>query len=141
MIKQYPCESKDELKSEEARFIRCLKPIGNFQIPMRTKKEYCIENIEIKKVYDKQYYIDNIEIKKVQNKQYIINNKAKLEQNAKQIITCCCGKTYTHQHRLQHCRSNKHKNNITVQFELITKLHNELQNRPPIPDLSNLLLV
>jgi hypothetical protein len=36
LIKQYSCNSRDELKSEEARFIRCLKPIGN--------KKYSNEN-------------------------------------------------------------------------------------------------
>jgi hypothetical protein len=44
LIKNYSCGSKNELKSEEARFIRCLKPIGNKNIPMRTDKEYKIDN-------------------------------------------------------------------------------------------------
>ena len=44
LIKVYPCDSRDELHSEEARFIRSLNPIGNKNIPMRTDKEYKIDN-------------------------------------------------------------------------------------------------
>ncbi len=44
LIKLYPCNSRDELHSEESRFIRCLNPIGNKNIPMRTDKEYKIDN-------------------------------------------------------------------------------------------------
>jgi hypothetical protein len=47
LIKLYPCDSRDELHSEEARFIRALIPIGNKLIPMRTQKEYIVENKEI----------------------------------------------------------------------------------------------
>ena len=53
LIKVYPCDGRDELHSEEARFIRALNPIGNRNIPMRTDKEYKIENKE--KIYQKIY--------------------------------------------------------------------------------------
>ncbi len=57
LIKNYSCGSKNELKSEEARFIRCLKPIGNTNLPMRTDKQYRIDN----KANIQQHRIDNQE--------------------------------------------------------------------------------
>jgi len=130
LIELCDCNSKDELHRKEREFIVSLKPIGNIQIPLRTQKEY-----------NNEYRIENREKINEYMKEYKIHNKETLKQNAKQIITCCCGKTYTHQNRVRHNKTEFHLNNITVQFKLITKLHNELQNRPPIPDLSNLLLV
>ena len=59
LIKQYSCTSRDELKSEEARFIRCLKPIGNQNIPMRTDREYYLDNCEKIKLSSKKHRDEN----------------------------------------------------------------------------------
>ena len=115
LIENCNCNSRDELHRKEREFIDYLKPQSNKQVPMRTTEEYT-----------KYYYYKNYEI---------------IQERATKIEKCKCGTTYTYSHKQEHCRTNKHKNNITVQFEQITKMHNELKKRPPIPDLSNLLLV
>jgi hypothetical protein len=61
LIKKYSCESKDELKSEEARFIRVLQPNGNTSIPLRTRRKYQEENSEKIKQTRKAYYDTNIQ--------------------------------------------------------------------------------
>ena len=137
LIECYFCNSRDELHRKEREFIVLLKPISNIQIPLRTPVEYRIDNCETIKVYDKQYKVDNKEKIYTINKQYHIDNKEKLEHR----FTCCCGKTYAYQSRAIHNKTKFHLNNISVQFEQITKMHNELKKRPPMPDLSNLLLV
>ena len=95
LIKLYPCECRDELHSEEARFIRALNPIGNKNIPMRTDKEYKIENKEKIKLksktftinnkdkihqYCKEWRIENKEKLKLKSKTYTINNQEKIQQ-------------------------------------------------------------
>ena len=76
LIKQYSCNSRDALRSEEARFIRALKPINNIEIPMRTMKEYYLDNKDKINKYTKEYYLENKE--KIQ--QYYIENKEKIQQ-------------------------------------------------------------
>jgi hypothetical protein len=68
LIKQYSCNSRDELHSEEARFIRCLKPLTNIQIPMRTQKEYRTDNEDRIKEMLMNYRIHNVEKIKENNK-------------------------------------------------------------------------
>ena len=119
LIELCNCNSKDELHKKEREFIVSLKPIGNMQIPTRTKKEYRIDNKEIKKEYSKVYYIEN----KEKSKQYHIDNKEKLNQKSKQYhidnkekinqkINCCCGRTYTYHHKSHHFKTKIHINNI-----------------------------
>ena len=91
LIKLYPCNSRDELHSEEARFIRALNPMCNKQIPMRTDKQYYIDNRDKIQQYCKeyrienkekmqQYYIENKEIINKYAKEYYIDNKDKIQQ-------------------------------------------------------------
>ena len=46
LIEHCDCNSKDELHKKEREFVVFLKPIGNFQIPARTKKEWTLDNKE-----------------------------------------------------------------------------------------------
>ena len=129
LIEHCNCNSKDELHRKERDFIACFKPIGNNAIPLRTRKEYYIDNIEKFEQHNKQYYIENKEKFEQRNKQYYIENKEKLKQyyienkekikqyyinnieKINQKIQCQCGKTYTHQNRLLHNKSKFHINN------------------------------
>ena len=130
LIELCDCNSKDELHRKEREFIVSLKPIANIVIPMRTNKEY---------------YIDNKLRENGKSIKYYYQNKDRILLQMSKVIQCKCGKTYTHQHRVRHINSPTHMNSIPVQFEQITKMHNELhnklQNRPPIPDLNILLLI
>ncbi len=136
LIKLYPCDSRDELHSEEARFIRALNPIGNKNIPMRTDKEYKTDNkakIQQYRIENKdkikQYYLDNIE----KSKQYYLDNIEKL----KQIIVCCCGLTYTFSHQSRHFKTKHHMNSIPVQFKIIEEMHKNRKQYifPQLPEL------
>ena len=88
LIEHCDCNSKDELHRKERDFIACFKPIGNNAIPLRTRKEY---------------YIDNIE----KFEQYRVENKEKINHK----INCSCGRTYTHRNKSQHNKSKIHLNN------------------------------
>ena len=131
LIEPCICNSRDELHKKEREFVVFLKPIGNFQIPARTKLEY-----------SKVYYYENKMRENEKSMKYYYQNKDRILLQMSKVIQCLCGKTYTHQHRVRHLNSPTHMNSIPVQFKQITKMHNELhnklQNRPPIPDLSNL---
>lgn len=69
LVKLFPCQSKDELNAEEAKYQRENKCV-NKNIAGRKKKQYRIDNSE--KI--KQYYLDNSE----KNKQYQKNNSEKI---------------------------------------------------------------
>ena len=137
LIKVYPCHSRDELHSEEARFIRALKPVSNIQIPMRTKQEYNIDNCEKIQQYMKEYYIDNSKQINAKQKIYYNENRKTINEKKNQKIYCCCGSTYTYQHKSQHFKSKKHINSITIQFKLIEEMQNNRKKYifQPIPTL------
>ena len=155
LIKVYPCNSKDELHSEEAQFIRTLNPIGNMVIPMRTDKQYYIDNrdkIQQYRIDNKekmqqyridnkeklqQYYIDNKDKIHQYCKEYRIENKEKLKLKSSKIINCCCGSTYKYQHKSHHFKSKKHINSIPVQFKLIEEIQNNRKQYifQPLPTL------
>ena len=122
LIEHCDCNSKDELHRKEREFIVSLKPIGNIVIPMRTKKEWTLDNKEKIKQNKKEYHIDNKEKINQKAKQYHIVNKEKLNQKSKQYYidnkeklnqksNCSCGRTYTHNSRARHNKSKFHINN------------------------------
>jgi hypothetical protein len=78
-------------------------------------KEWCENNIDHKKEYDKEwrennkehlreYYENNKDRIQEYGKEYYENNKEKLKEK----INCECGGKYTHKHKAQHFKTNKH---------------------------------
>ena len=78
------CESKDELLAREAFYIKSLVCVNKF-IPLRTRKEYLVDNKEKILEEQKEYYNDN-----------------------KEKYTCACGKMTCIYHKSRHEKSNKH---------------------------------
>ena len=127
LILNYPCNNKEELLSKEAEYIRQLDCV-NKQIPLRTLKEYYIDNkdriCEKVKQYNndnkeiiskkkKQYRIDNKEILSNKSKIYRVKNKEILKEKAKIKYTCECGSIITKSNKSQHINTKKHLNFIT----------------------------
>lgn len=56
LIKNFPCDSKEELNKKEGEIIRKTNKCINKRIESRTKKEYNEDNIEIRKQWFKEYY-------------------------------------------------------------------------------------
>ena len=148
LIKIYSCNSRDELHSEEARFIRALKPLSNIVIPMRTQKQYVQENSIKTKIYQDKYRQDNQEKLKECKRQDYLNNKAKYIERSNQryvdknaeilkrlsiVNHCCCGQDYTTGHKSRHLKSKQHINSIPVQFKLIEEMHNNRKIFIPQP--------
>ena len=124
LIKNFSCDSKDELRKEEGKYIRKMKCV-NKKVDGRTKKEYREDNKENIKEYKKKYYEDNKEIIKEQSKQhyeknkeqkkeqkkgYYNNNKEKINEKNKEyrnkIIKCpSCNL------EMKNCNLNYHKKN------------------------------
>jgi hypothetical protein len=77
----YPCNSKTELEKREGQVIRENNNAVNKVIAGRTKKEYCADNVDNKKLYDENYRENNRDkIKQKQNQYYIDNaDKVKLK--------------------------------------------------------------
>ena len=135
LIENCPCESKDELTSREAYFIRNFY-CANKVVPGRTDKEYyednknrilenCKEYRENNKdkilKYHKEYYENN----KDKNKEYRENNKDKIKQyyedNKNKILeqgkikmTCECGSICRKAYKARHERTKKHLNFINT---------------------------
>jgi hypothetical protein len=92
LIEAKECNSKDELKQIEGKYIRELVCV-NKRVEGRTKKEYYEDNKDVILTHIKNY--------KEANKEKILENK-----NKKHI--CECGGIYTHQHKSRHLKSIKH---------------------------------
>ena len=81
LLESFPCNSKDELLSREAHYIRTLKNVNKY-IPLRTKKEWRMDNIEDVKKY------------------FLMRNDIK--------ITCQCGSIHGVTKTFLHLRTQKH---------------------------------
>ena len=89
LLESFPCISKDELHAREAHYIRLLKNV-NRCIPLRTKKEWRIDNIEDVKKY------------------FLMRNGIK--------ITCQCGSVHGVTKTFLHLRTKKHLKFIEEQI-------------------------
>lgn len=94
LVELFPCTSKEELFSRERWFIENNECV-NKNIPMRTDKEYRIDNAnkisERMKKYNiknadkiKQNYIDTYDVIKERQTQYAIDNADKIKEYKKQ---------------------------------------------------------
>jgi hypothetical protein len=121
LLESYPCNSKDELTSKEAHYIKSTDCV-NKMIPHRSPKEYREDNKDRIKKWKKEYQVINND----KIKQYYEANKDSISANKKiyyeqtkeyqsslkkQSIQCSCGKAYTHSNRVRHFKSAFHINN------------------------------
>ena len=83
LIKKYPCNNKLELEIEEERYKLLL-------------------NAQLNTIRAHQ----TVEQRKEQKNEYRENNRAKINER---LFCTYCGKTYTRQNELRHCRSNHHQ--------------------------------
>ncbi len=86
------CNSKDELKQLEGKYIRSMVCV-NKCIPGRTKKEYLHDNKDIIKLREKQYRDDNKEL---------------IREKKNKPFECECGGKYTHSLKNRHLKTIKH---------------------------------
>ena len=111
LIESVNANSKDELHSREAHYIKMSKCVNN-KIPLRSKQEYRDDNKEKIKIKNKLFYQDN--------KQYFLDIQEKKSEYQKEKRThpfyCKCGSQYTYGHKLRHLQTKKHcefiENNI-----------------------------
>jgi len=91
LIENYPCNSRDELTSREAHYIRTMTCVNRY-IPDRSDEEYRNDpaHKERKKVVNKTYY------------------ESVLKQKNKEIIKCDCGCEIQQGYKSRHLKSNFH---------------------------------
>lgn len=92
LVEKYPCNTKEELHSREAYYIKNNNCVNKF-IPCRKGKEYYEDNKEKIKEKTKKYYKKNIE-------------KVKIRQ--KELILCECGYQYTRTNKSRHMKQKNH---------------------------------
>jgi hypothetical protein len=114
--------TKDELLAREQYYIQTLKCV-NKNIPLRTQKEWYIENIEKIKQYRenkkeehteycKNYYIVNKDKLKDNAKQYRKDNKDIISEKDKIKFTCECGSILRKTDKARHNKTSKHLKHI-----------------------------
>ena len=104
LIENYPCNTKEELSAREAYHIKNNKCV-NKCMPLRTRKQYKLDNKEKIKISDKLYR----EANKDKIKKYKTDNKEKIKERRSQIVHCECGVNHTHGHKARHFKSTKHQ--------------------------------
>ena len=75
LVETYPCECVDELTKREGYWIRLDETSINKKIAGRTKQEYQLETVGIKKEYDKKYRLEHKENIEQYRKDYATKNK------------------------------------------------------------------
>lgn len=126
LIENFFCDSKDELTSREAYFIKTFRCV-NKVIPMRSLKEYREDNKERMQKQKQEYLKTNQTKIKEAKKEYRMNNDEKIKQydaeyrriNEVKIkmyknekFNCECGGRYIRCAKACHLRSLKHQSYI-----------------------------
>ena len=107
LVENCPCESKDELTSKEAYYIRNFECI-NKNIPDRTIKEWRKDNKDKIVERTKKWYEDNKDKILERAKKYREDNKDKLSEQRKIKYTCICGSNLCKSDKTRHEQSKKH---------------------------------
>ena len=127
LIEDYPCERKDQLlmreryHMENTECVNLVRPIISKEENIERRKQYYIDNADVKKQYQKQYRIDNADVKKqydtqyyIDNadaiKQYRIDNNEKITKYKREKVTCECGSIISRSGLASHKKSRKHQN-------------------------------
>ena len=94
VIKDFPCENKQQATTEEDRIMREMKATMNTFRASRSQKEYRQDN--------KEYFINY-------KAEYFQKNKERITSKNNKVCICECGKEYTYQNRLRHEKTKFHK--------------------------------
>ena len=111
LLESINASSKDELLAREKHFIQSLKCVNKY-IPLRSNKEYYLENKINLDEYYKKFREDNKLNKQEYDKQYrkinseIIRNQRRLNLEIK--YTCECGSIIIKCKLSRHIKTNKH---------------------------------
>ena len=97
LVKEYPCENKDQLLRKERKYIEKYECVNN-NVPGRTTKEWFQDNKEYRKEKDHDYYLLNQE-----------KIKARVAEYGKKKYTCECGREIILKHKQRHKRLKIHK--------------------------------
>ena len=111
LLELYPCNTKDELLSREAHFIRAEQCV-NKVIPDRTQKEYKDTHKMESHIQKQKYYIKNKEKIAIHKKQYLSDNLEAINERRKAVIECICGGHYVRSNKSLHYVSKKHLTNL-----------------------------
>ena len=101
LVEKYPCLDKMELQQRERYWYDELKPSLNTQRPYISNEERRMEKIQ----YDHNYRNENRDRKNENDKKYYWENRER--RNKK--FDCVCGGKYTHQHKVTHNKTKKHR--------------------------------
>jgi hypothetical protein len=115
LIELFPCNSKDQLHARESYYtqtIQCVNKIKNQGLLI--------------KLGQKQY-----------KKQYDVDHKVQINNYQNTVLICECGCSYTRSNKIQHERTNKHKEyvenrlyyDIRRGLDMIKKLDNYFLNK------------
>ncbi len=107
LIKNFPCNTKEELRAEERKYIESMDCV-NKHIPNRTAKEWYQDNKNSVKEKVKKYALEHKEKVKEYKTKYRLKNKNK----ATEKITCECGAVVSKRNISSHKKTNKHTNNL-----------------------------
>jgi len=128
LIKNFACDSKEELEFEETRFQKDMVCVNKIlarltdeekrQNNKQNKKKYYIENKQRINENKKKYYIENKQRINENKKKYYIENKERLNRK----INCDCGGKFTSRHKTEHFKSLKHKKYLKSKTKYIFKI-------------------
>ena len=139
LLETVNASSLDELHAREAYYIKSLKCV-NKMIPLRTIKEWYIDNKETVNQKNKEWKDSNKELIKEQSKEYYLKNKEirkeyielhkeKISEHKKEYyeknkearklkIECICGSTHRKDALTTHIKTIKHQNYLKSQTEI-----------------------
>ena len=109
LIKDFPCNNKEELEAEEVIFIKEVNCV-NKVIPGRTSKQWNKDTANERK----QYRLDNADKIRERKRKWNLENADKIRGQQQKKYDCECGGKYTHNGRTKHIKTKKHLKFISL---------------------------
>ena len=117
LIEYYPCNTGEELHAREGQLVRATECV-NKNIPGRNVQEWYQDNKDAVLAREKAYYEANKDVLLVRVKAYQAANKDQIAERLNAKEECECGRTFRHQQRPKHEKSELHKQFIREQAAL-----------------------
>jgi hypothetical protein len=83
LIEDCPCETKEQLHRRERHYIETMVCVNKI-IPLRTQKEYYVDNRDKISAHVKEYYVDNRDEISAYKKEYRESNRDKINARDKE---------------------------------------------------------
>ena len=114
VIKEFPCQNKQEVLMEEDKIMREMKSTLNMMRAYLTPEEKLENHKQYNQLYKEQHREEIREQSRDYAKKYRETYRETINEKNKQKVSCLCGGKYTLCHKSRHFKTKKHQDFVNT---------------------------